>query len=784
MDTDTPRDRAMTLRVVALSGIVAPQELNAAVTTRMLMETTFTRDGLDGGTLTLPGSFTTTPAGGNTDTPVTLWLRADIAARVNAPAAALDRVVTFRFLRHQHATARVFLPLRCSDRASGCLSVDGDQCTVSIRCREQGATCGDQGECVRPEVVVTPPDAGAESIDVPSVAFDVTSGRVEDAPTDVQDASDDRPTVDTPAALDAPTPAMDATDASDIVPAPPPTDAMDVAAIQDIPTIDQPNADSPDTSIMLSAPRPIFPLSTGSVNTRVPQLRWIRPAGVPEGYVTLCRDRACTMVITTLSGVDGAMVGVPLPPGWVYWNIRGKNGVFIGNTTSPTWQFYVHPSPMGVPNSSWSAPFDCNGDLFADIAIGVPGANGNGAVYVILGSAMGPIAAMTTLTAPPGSVAFGTAVANAGDYNGDGYSDLLVGDPQAVSMGAVRAGRLSLFLGGPMGLNPSPINQEWSSANTEFANSVAGAGDVNGDGFSDIIVGWHRSTQFAQANAGSAHIYLGNSMGTITRQPAANFTSFIPSEDMGYSVAALGDINRDGYADTAFSIYNATPSGLVGGGRLAIVLGDRDAAALRPNNIIDGTSAGAHFGAGISSAGDMDGDQYSDILVGIPGSNAGGAGSGRVELFMGSGAGLVMPPRSFVNGSMAGQALGSSVALVGDINGDGYSDVAIGAPESAGTQGQFAVYLGQLGAMLTGGIPGMHTLTDGDRIGSAIAGGGDVNNDGFAELVVSAPTAQFGAAMPSGYVNIYRWPGMPAALPNTRLRSGAMAQRLGFSLGM
>ena len=310
MDTDIPQDRPVRLRVVAINGAVAPQDLPSTVVSRALMDITFSQETLDGGVLRFPASVGVVPPMGGPNGPVTLWVRASVSARVGAPQVELERVVTLRFLRNQRASARVFLPLSCNDPSNGCTSVLPANCTVSVRCREQGATCGDNGDCVRPEVTVAGPDGG-DPIDVSTSPLDVTSGRGGDIGGDI--GGDVGGDVGEDAVIDAAAPDV-------------PSDVIGMEA-----------------GVMIAAPRPIYPISTGAVNSRRPQLRWRRPPAVGEGVATLCRDRACTMVVETIVGVDTASPTQDLTDGWYFWNVRGKNAASIGTNASVTWQFSCTP---------------------------------------------------------------------------------------------------------------------------------------------------------------------------------------------------------------------------------------------------------------------------------------------------------------------------------------------------------------------------------------------------------------------------------------------------------
>jgi hypothetical protein len=323
--------------------------------------------------------------------------------------------------------------------------------------------------------------------------------------------------------------------------------------------------------------------------------------------------------------------------------------------------------------------------------------------------------------------------------NGDGYADVIVGAP-SYSNGQTSEGRAYLYLGGPSGLALSPAwVQERNQANAQFGHSVAGVGDVNGDGYDDVVIGADGYSD-GQASEGGAFLYLGGPSGLSTT-PAWIGEANQAGASYGWAVAPAGDVNGDGYADVVVSAY-AYNAGLPGEGRVLVYYGGPGGLSTLPNWTKDGDQQGGRFGYSISTAGDVNGDGYADLIVGYPYYTGALNQQGRALVFFGSSSGLNTTAGWVIQANQANSGFGISVATAGDIGGDGFADVIVGADEydnGEGDEGAAWVWEGS-----RGGLPLTPSwFFDSNQVaalaGLCVATAGDVNSDGHSEVLVSAP---------------------------------------------
>ena len=386
---------------------------------------------------------------------------------------------------------------------------------------------------------------------------------------------------------------------------------------------------------------------------------------------------------------------------------------------------------------------DVNGDGFSDVIVGAEaydnGQTDEGRAYVYNGVA-GVLAATPswTVIGDQQEATFGESVATAGDVNGDGYSDVIVGAPM-YDNGQWLEGRAYLYLGSRSGLSTNPSWMvEGNQALAYLGVSVATAGDVNGDGYSDVLVGAYRASH-DQSEEGLVYLYLGSSTGLST-EPAWKGEGNQAGAWYGFCVGTAGDVNGDGYSDVIIgdAAYSNDQNME---GRCYVYEGSPNGLSVRPAWTVESDQAGAGFGTSVGTAGDVNGDGYSDVIVGAYRYDNGSTDEGRAYVYLGSRRGLSVSPAWTAEGNQFSAHYGRSVGTAGDVNGDGYSDVIVGADlyfNVPNWEGWAFVYYGS-----STGLPASPSWTaegnvEGAAFGLAVATAGDVNNDGYSDVIIGA----------------------------------------------
>jgi hypothetical protein len=480
-------------------------------------------------------------------------------------------------------------------------------------------------------------------------------------------------------------------------------------------------------------PRLVAPISASTATSRRPTFRW-ELSGIADGaHIEICRDHACTSIITTFDAVgDHARPAIDLPPGTLFWRAFGHTKNFKGAQASPTWELTIRRLATGV-DTSWGTKLDVNADGFADMIVGQrevgTGARGTadiGHAYVFAGSAAG-------LSSSPAAVLSGTGGDNdmfgnsigAGDFDGDGYVDVIVGAPWSQSY----SGSALLFRGGPAGLSSSP-NATLAAPDPDgsFGSALAGVGDVNRDGYADAIVGAYLVKGPPYNEPGRAYLYLGGPSGLATT-PAVTFQSPEPGEEFGATLAGVGDLDGDGYADFVIAGHPAVV--LDGGGiqfmsSMYVYMGSAAGVSTAPAAALPGVPPTyAENSVAIADATDFDDDGYADLAAGA---------SNTIIVYRGGPSGVASSPRiERVVSALSPYSYNFKISGGGDLDGDGHDDLVV-------TYDDVYVYPGSAsGIAMTPSLTFTPPNDSATIYGYQLGGFGDVDGDGFADLPVGAP---------------------------------------------
>ncbi|MFQ5700846.1 MAG: FG-GAP-like repeat-containing protein [Acidobacteriota bacterium] len=391
--------------------------------------------------------------------------------------------------------------------------------------------------------------------------------------------------------------------------------------------------------------------------------------------------------------------------------------------------------------ASVSSAGDVNRDQFMDIILGSPNFAGGqdleGQALVFMGSSAGPVNPPWRAESNTGFARFGTSVSFAGDVNRDGFDDVVVGAP-GFDNGVLAGGAAFAYHGSLSGLG---LAAAWSAdggiPGRQFGAAVAGAGDVNRDGFDDVIVGAPQLSA-GLPGQGGAFLFLGSPSGLSLSPTGWNPVGGVSGARFGSSVAGAGDVNGDGFSDVVVGAPGDA-AGEAGEGLAYVYLGSVSGLSVTPHRILQINQPGAGFGVAVGSAGDVNGDGFADVVVGANLYDNDQVNEGGAFVFFGSASGLGQTAGVALDADQAGASFGISVGSAGDFNGDGFGDLVIGSDMYTNTllkAGRAYLYLGSPGGLF------LFQVIEGDQananLGGAVASAGDVNGDGLSDIVAGA----------------------------------------------
>jgi hypothetical protein len=427
--------------------------------------------------------------------------------------------------------------------------------------------------------------------------------------------------------------------------------------------------------------------------SRRPRFVWINNAPATGVRLQVCRNRACTVL-----DLDVNVTGTSYTPtadlatGMHYWRAFGAIGSNVAPTAPRTFEFFVGArTAMGRDGTALNF-LDVSGDGDADAAVGeYYGAR----TLVFASSGTGFAAAAPTLTGPAGSE-FGSSVANVGDLDGNGYTDLAIGAPGNRTV--------YLYYGQSTGLQT--LASIRTQAVARFGALVVGPGDLNADGYSDVVVG------ACDPNGcdNNVYVYYGASSG-LGSTPS-RITGPVATAQFGRYLTALGEVNNDDFADFAVGGF--------GTGLVYVYHGGTAGPSLASSSI---SFAGAS-NVSVAGLGDINGDGYADLGVGGRSAAAGAS----VRVFLGGATGIATTPTNTL--ANAGMLYPDALSGLGDVNGDGYGDLVV-----RGSTATVEVFFGSAGGVGSG----YTQIRGGTNFGAFVGALGDFNLDNRWDLLVGAP---------------------------------------------
>jgi tRNA A37 threonylcarbamoyladenosine biosynthesis protein TsaE len=490
--------------------------------------------------------------------------------------------------------------------------------------------------------------------------------------------------------------------------------------------------------------------------------------------------------VTNTTGSTATLYGwIDANANGVFENATERATAFVPGGTNNAVVTLVFPAvPSGFTGTSY-ARFRLSTDVSASNPTG-PAADGEVEDYRVTITRPGASTADIARTQKIGSNTgggpplangdmFGSAVAAIGDLDGDGNEDMVVGAPSQFGSGNPGAVFVQFMnangtVKASQRISSGVGNGPALTAGDYFGRAVAALGDLNGDGITDIAVGADKDDSGGY-NRGAVHVLFLNANGTVKASQKIAHTlgggpALLNNDRFGISIASLGDFDGDGIADLAVGAAGDDTGGSYTGAVHVLLLNANGTVKSR-QKIASGTpgapllAQGDAFGIGVASLGDLDGDRVTDLAVGAFFDNTGGADRGAVHVLFLNSDGTVKSSRKIASGTSGlpllnnGDYFGRAVASLGDLDGDGVTDLAVGAyRDDTGGTGRGALHVLLLNgngtvkqsskiAHNTGGGP---ALANDSRFGSSVAALGDLDGDGIVDLAVGAETDNTGGA--------------------------------------
>ncbi|MBN1754951.1 FG-GAP repeat protein, partial [bacterium] len=401
---------------------------------------------------------------------------------------------------------------------------------------------------------------------------------------------------------------------------------------------------------------------------------------------------------------------------------------------------------------------DLNADGFPDLVAGAPMYSGSigssqGRVYVFFGGPSMDTIPDLILDGTMVREQFGIAVSNAGDLNGDGADDLIVGGNVTSDIGGAY-----IFYGGSLLDEHPDVVMMGEERVDNYGYSVTGVGDINDDGYSDVLVGALYNDERGP-RTGRAYLYFGGE--DMDSLPDLIFTGRDSLDDFACHVDGNYDFNNDGYPDIFAGAVQAgwassfVPDSLVRPGEAILFFGGPELLDNIEDIVVNGENPMDFFGGTVTGIQDFNNDGYDDFAVGAYHYSGIDTVAGRAYIYLG-GTSPSTEPFLYLNGYLVNETFGDVVADPGDINGDGYGDLAVGASINRATE----EHTGLIYIFYGGSVP--DTITDiiltgegeGDRFGWSLESLGDINGDGLPDIAVSAPNNDE-AGLNMGKVYVY-----------------------------